>query len=157
MGTLRRFPRSCTAVAVIFFLCGAADLCGLERETCTLLDDGRAILRVGDVEIEINDAWKACVGCHDGTIARTLGIWNRDPEAGVLRAHHMILAQFHPVHAPYPDGQPGFYRIEELDPNIQLVNGRVTCRTCHPGDRRVRTLGNVDLRVRIPCLSCHDR
>lgn len=37
----------------------------------------------------------------------------------------------HPVEVEYPRARRGYVRLENLNPDLRLANGRITCETCH--------------------------
>jgi hypothetical protein len=41
------------------------------------------------------------------------------------------MAGFHRVEIEYPDNRHGYIPLADLDPEIKLCEGRVTCESCH--------------------------
>lgn len=89
-----------------------------------------------------------CLSCHDGTIGSSVTL-------------STMIGNFfsnHPVNRDYPPvGKSEFYVPEEMVAiaGIKLVNGQITCITCHDlknqgKDHLVKSLDRSGL-----CFSCH--
>ena len=97
-----------------------------------------------DSEGSVND----CLGCHDGTIGSTVTL-------------STMIGNFlgsHPVNRDYPPvGKSASYAPVEMvnSAGIRLVNGQVTCITCH----NLKNQGKYHLAVTIDgsdlCFKCH--
>lgn len=64
----------------------------------------------GEFERAFPTASDYCAGCHDG---------------------HERIARSHPVEVQYPHNRAGYVPISQLEPRIRLVDGRMTCESCH--------------------------
>jgi len=87
-----------------------------------------------------------CVACHDGSsgMAVTIG------PAGAGHGDHPVEVDYAAVAAR----QPGRYvPLTQLPEDVPLVDGKVTCTSCHDGASRHP--GRV-VRAGSLCQSCHD-
>lgn len=73
-----------------------------------------------------------CLGCHNGSMPRGVNV---RAARGVAAIHDFRSNDDHPVGVVYAESvrkNPRGYRpATALNPNIRLVDGRVTCITCH--------------------------
>ena len=73
-----------------------------------------------------------CLGCHNGSTANNV---NMQTAGAKMPIHDFSSNDDHPVGMVYQDSvrrDPKNYRpATALHPNIRLVDGRVTCITCH--------------------------
>jgi hypothetical protein len=117
----------------------------------TFADKMRAFLlgpeaeaNVPDARSSLDDVAQGCLECHDGSIASHVSV----KSAGSPMRFGRLGSGNHPVGMRYDDHrreQPARYRARALlDPDITLVDGIVTCVSCHrlkkagPGARHER-------------------
>jgi hypothetical protein len=79
-----------------------------------------------------------CFGCHAGQLEK----------APNIRDEHS-----HPSEVPYR-GASGFRPVAELLPPVILVNGTVTCVSCHAPDSKELYRAALPPRKKL-CLACH--
>ena len=118
---------------------------------------------------------ESCLDCHDGTEARHITA----RPAGTPTPYDGHRSLDHPIgmrYRDYPARNPGSYRyLLNLDPSIQLIDGKVACVSCHRlkpeyaqqahhvtamlgSDRRDCTASEElarDARTDSLCLACH--
>ncbi len=124
----------------------AQGVCGLRKDSgklCSVCHDcttGMACLlgmaHMGNRDDLDDQAVNGCLGCHDGTIGPDI---SRDG---------------HKVDVLYVKGEPGKFRTL-TDRRIVMVDGKVTCLSCHNPYKRNEShlvLSNNDSRL---CLKCH--
>ena len=114
---------------------------------------------------------KSCLSCHDGARAKYVGIETRDTisGAGLGRRNHPVGLHYDSAVARDPGG---LNPRAKLHPAIQLVDGRISCISCHeqktepvrvasteplrPADlcaaTKQKTIGPGDRQL---CLACH--
>jgi len=114
---------------------------------------------------------RSCLGCHDGARAKYVGIETRDTVAGAGfgRRNHPVGIHYDAAVARDPGG---LNPRATLHPAIQLVDGRLSCVSCHeqktepvrvasteaiqPADlctsTKNKVLGPGDRQL---CLACH--
>jgi predicted CXXCH cytochrome family protein len=92
---------------------------------------------------------RGCLACHDGSIAS--GQMARAHEGG--SGAHPVDVDYHLSHARRPDA---FHAPAALPANLRLVDGKVTCTTCHDGSSSERGKPAVTMRGSAMCFSCHD-
>jgi len=104
----------------------------------------------------LDDASIQCLGCHDGSIARTGPVSVPKPSMGVWQ--HQSIGLSHPIGVEYPVAG---YRADRyvptgaLDPRLKLFDGKLGCATCHgpySTERHGLVMSNERSRL---CLSCH--
>ncbi|TFG38027.1 MAG: hypothetical protein E4H44_04460 [Candidatus Aminicenantes bacterium] len=104
--------------------------------------DGFRLESDGEV-VRIADLTSYCVGCHpengDGS----------DEPSGTVSVHTN-----HPVDVPYPEGNPHYVPTTDLDPKLRLVEGNLSCITCHDPQAADRALV-LRLEEGELCLACH--
>lgn len=101
----------------------------------------------------------ACLSCHDGSLNTAddvrIGTWK----------HGSAISRFdpqgsHPIGVKYMRAmrkRGGLHPAERLDPAVKLVDGRVSCRSCHDlysKQPKLLVMSNVGSRL---CLACHDK
>ncbi len=84
-----------------------------------------------DSDGKMDNVTLRCMQCHDGTTARDVAL-----KSASSPLHFVGLVNVnHPVGMRYEDSSrkhPNRYRARQLlDPEITLVNGRVSCLSCH--------------------------
>lgn len=121
---------------------GSADV-----HAVVVVKDGRFVARSGRKVAEIQDLTAYCLDCHGVTAA------GGDMDAP--RAEHDVtgLGRSHPVDTAYPDGTPGYRPLIEVSAALPLLDGRMTCLTCHAGtpDRALA----IPLEGSRICTACH--
>ena len=99
-----------------------------------------------DAAQEISDVSAYCFSCHGGP----------GPSADASKATHGegSPASSHPVDVAYPAKAAGYRARRELEPELLLLRGRVTCVTCHsPRDpEHAPVLATEGSRL---CRACH--
>jgi predicted CXXCH cytochrome family protein len=91
------------------------------------------------------DLARYCTGCHPKS-ADEIGRSGGSPAAHAN----------HPVDVPYPRENPDFVPTAELDPKLRLVDGKLSCITCHSPRAANRALV-IRLEDGELCLACHRR
>lgn len=89
---------------------------------------------------------RECLACHDGSMAKAVSscLNGRCPVGGS-----------HPVDTPYPPaGHEGEY-VATVSGSIRLLNGQVTCISCHNLQNPQPDHPSVDLATTNLCLNCH--
>jgi len=87
-----------------------------------------------------------CVECHDGSVVPFV-------------LHRRSIGTSHPVDVDYPTagGSRGMLRpAAALPDSLPLVEGQVTCTTCHSGTSRYRWRTSMPLAKSALCVACHD-
>lgn len=89
-----------------------------------------------------------CLECH-GDEARL---------PGATRPDHLLgpADKSHPVDAAYPADREGYVPIDQLDGHIRLIDGQMTCLTCHDPAAPDHSLAIETAQSRL-CLACHRR
>lgn len=134
---------SCMAAFASGSLRGVPVEAGLSAHQQIVHDgDGFRLESDGDV-VRIADLTSYCEGCHT-----EIGNDANDPTISASVEVH------HPVDVPYPGGKPGYVPITDLDPNLRLVEGNLSCITCHDprAADRALVIGLEDGKL---CLACH--
>jgi len=114
--------------------------------------NGRFFLEISDHVEEIHDITSYCLGCHDGTVGPARqGQVVTDPgqEEGCES-----FPGFHPIGTMYPEGDPEYAPAKMLVAGMHIVEGRVTCVTCHDCEAEDYELV-VSKRHSALCLTCH--
>ncbi len=117
----------------------------------------------------IDSVSRACLACHDGGTAQDVAIVAPGPSSAVV-GHTRVS---HPVGMYYDDSlrrDPTGYRpVALLNAGTRLVNGRVSCASCHElgahaeNDNRVETGNDCMIRIQDSpgpqaagrCTACH--
>ncbi|WP_243370950.1 hypothetical protein [Geotalea sp. SG265] len=87
-----------------------------------------------------------CLACHDGSTA--------SPITSCLRGQCPLDGP-HPIEVPYPPaGHEGEY-VPVVDGSVRLLNGLVTCISCHNLENPQQGHPIVDLATTNLCLKCH--
>ena len=92
----------------------------------------------------IEDLTAYCADCH-GDMETTEKQIGHPPGSGV---------HSHPVDQPYPSAGIGLVPLAELDLRLLLIDGKMTCITCHKHDVHNRQLVIPDAFGEL-CVSCH--
>ncbi len=83
-------------------------------------------------ENPVDEVASGCLGCHNGSMPRSVNV---RAARSVAPIHDFRANDDHPVGVVYEESvrkNPRDYRpATTLNPNIRLVDGRVTCITCH--------------------------
>lgn len=89
---------------------------------------------------------RECLACHDGSMAKAVSscLNGRCPVGGS-----------HPVDTPYPPAGHGGEYVPTISGNIKLLNGQVTCISCHNLQNPKPSHPSVDLATTNLCLNCH--
>lgn len=114
--------------------------------------NGRFFLQISDHLEEIDDITSYCLGCHDGKVgpARQAQVVTETDVAGGCEG----VPQYHPVRVSYPEGDSDFNSTMMLATGMHIVEGRVTCVTCHDCEAPNHKLV-VSNRHSALCLTCH--
>jgi predicted CXXCH cytochrome family protein len=138
-------------VCISVVLLSTGDTGSMQHETVCEVN-GRFFLEINDHLEEIDDITSYCLGCHDGKVgpARQAQVVT-DP---VLAGGCEGVPRYHPVGATYPDGDPEFASPTMLASGMHIVEGRVTCVTCHDCEAYDHEL-LVNNRYSALCLTCH--
>lgn len=113
------------------------------------------VVRDGET-FEVDSFSFNCLSCHDGTSspAHDISFKNAD-RSGAFSGNNL---SSHPIGTHYGSASyinPQLRRLEYLDPNMVLIDGRVGCLTCHnPLNRRAPHLVASNDRSNL-CLTCH--
>lgn len=126
-----------------------------------LSENSDLVMKIGDDLIEIPNATKLCLSCHDGTIAQAVEAGNSglSLEGRSGRSASTSLStninNNHRVGMEYPVSRPGYVPRAQLDERLKLEDGLVTCLTCHTGNENTRSRLSISNTVSRLCLSCH--
>ena len=81
--------------------------------------------------VDLDDVSAGCMTCHDGSGGRRIVIKHPDAPLhirGFRTEDHPVGMDYH----EYADRDPrGFTPIQLLDPRLVLVDGKVSCASCH--------------------------
>jgi predicted CXXCH cytochrome family protein len=115
-----------------------------------------------------------CLTCHDGAVASpinahmqtgpssaaaTASLRTRNGSKFAAIAFASLNASrsgdTHPVDLRYPDWNPKFRPLAEVQEKLPLPGGMLTCETCHSGNEA--SIGNLTISNRgsALCLTCH--
>ena len=136
---------------------------------------------IDDFDARTDRLARECRQCHDGSRATHIAV--KDAETPLQFSSTGVQVN-HPIGMDYAAyaarNVRGFTRRHSLDPNITLIDGRVTCVSCHrlkvtasdalfgtgwPGDREVQAVSNdcsasteltVGPKQSDLCLACHN-
>lgn len=106
---------------------------------------------------EIDKASADCLECHDDTVSRherkriVTGIWD-----------HGIDGFSHPIGVRYPDSKSPlsrkkFTEVTEIPPQIKLIDGKISCITCHDPYSTEKGQLVISNKRGALCLACHIR
>jgi predicted CXXCH cytochrome family protein len=91
-----------------------------------------------------------CFSCHG----------QEDPDQVGQRGFKHSIADTssnHPVDVTYPQGENARYKpLSELDARLLLLDGQITCLTCHDAGSRKHALVISDGEAQL-CTACHNR
>ena len=106
----------------------------------------------GKDAVKIEDVTAHCLECHGPDI----GAAEADAEAPTPVHSVGGSDSSHPVKVAYPDSKSGLAPRADLDERLVLINGQMTCITCHePEDPdHALVLPNEGSQI---CLACHQR
>lgn len=112
-----------------------------------VLDEGRYHVRVDDENQAIDNVSDYCLECHGGA--------SPDGVKTAPLAEHLVsgLGRSHPVDVLYPTDDPVYRPVQELDQRLLLLDGRLTCFTCHATAVDRGLLAPME-QSRL-CVSCH--
>jgi predicted CXXCH cytochrome family protein len=112
---------------------------------------GQGALAAGACELRLADRARTpsahCVACHDGSTALGTPL-KRHPDGGAG----------HPVEVDYLRAfarRPGLHPPAALPADLPLVDGKVSCTTCHDARSSERGKPAVTTRYAALCLACH--
>ena len=103
-----------------------------------------------------------CLGCHDGTLARST-IGSAHAMLAGVRAGFAVPDGFvwrdHPIGVPYPRGDRAYKPLSQLQTGggLRLPEGRIECVTCHDPHNQAgidKLLAKSNRRSAL-CLTCH--
>lgn len=104
---------------------------------------------------------RMCLSCHDGSVG---ALGDVEVRSGSWK-HGVALSRYdpqgsHPIGVKYQRAfarRGGFRPPGSLDPAIKLVDGKVSCRSCHDlysKEQALLVVSNAGSRL---CLGCHDK
>lgn len=100
--------------------------------------------------VEITDVTNHCLKCHERDGSSAQGTSN---VSGPATGFHQRGGRDHPVDIQYPTTRRGYRPADTLDDRLTLVEGRLTCLTCHASTPdRSTVLPNTQGRL---CTACH--
>jgi predicted CXXCH cytochrome family protein len=110
--------------------------------------------------LTIDKASMVCLSCHDGT----MGSSNSDVKVGSWK-HGTALSRYdpagsHPIGINYRKAMRkhgGLRPVEQLNPAIKLIDGKVSCRSCHDMYAKTKNRLVVTMQGSTLCLECHDK
>ena len=108
--------------------------------------DGRLHSTSAEEADEIVDITAYCNSCH--------GDSSEDAESEATGHAGDSVARDHPVDVAYPGADPDYRAPGELDPGLLLLEGRLSCVTCHAHDDRDHVLV-LPTRSSEICRACH--
>ncbi len=88
-----------------------------------------------------------CLGCHDGSVAAAIEL---DTRPGGIGASHPVEVDYAQAAARQPRR---YHPAATLPREVPLVNGKVTCTSCHDGASPDPKHVAIGSRL---CKSCHD-
>ena len=100
-----------------------------------------------------------CLGCHDGTAGKDVGVRMGRTRLGVGRASSHPVGVRYRASAPaksVDDRSPRLRPEAMLDKRIRLFSGKVGCGSCHNLYSQERKFLAIDTRNGRLCRSCHD-
>ncbi len=105
----------------------------------------------------IDETSLQCLGCHDGTVAKTQ--MSRVGGGGGGAWQHSQIGLSHPIGVDYPPrgkGKSRYRPVAQIDPRIQLFNGKMGCCSCHEAysnEKHGLVMSNEGSAL---CFECHD-
>ncbi len=110
-----------------------------------------------DRENPVDFVSAVCISCHDGMVSANVHfkVWDRNDRGATMNGSH-------PIGQNYEEIQLHNYRmfapVDKVQATLKLVNGRVSCVTCHdvfnPNNTDNLKLA-VDNRGSKLCFTCH--
>lgn len=113
------------------------------------IEKGRLVVDSGNEPEEIENLVEYCLACHEGSGESPV----TSGSAPAARHELGSVDRNHPVDVQYPDGRTGYRPADALDTRLVLIEGRMTCLTCHAS--------TVDRALVLPrersalCTACH--
>ena len=107
---------------------------------------------VGKEAVEIGDVTAHCLECHGPDI----GAAEVDAEAPTPAHSVGGAGRSHPVDVAYPEAGSGLASRAALDERLLLVEGQMTCITCHDPEAADHALVLSKEGSQL-CLACHQR
>ena len=96
-----------------------------------------------------------CVTCHNGIVSRTDTLnFRNNPETRM-----QMISGKHPIgmdYGRYVASNHNLRKPEDLNPNLVLVGGKVSCVTCHDPLNPEKNHMALNDRGRALCLECHN-
>jgi predicted CXXCH cytochrome family protein len=115
------------------------------------LKKDRYSIATEDGRQEINDVAAYCGECH----AEEAGEAGGGPPAQGPSHVFGGSGTTHPVEVEYPSQQRGYHPKEDLESDLVLIDGRMTCLTCHsPEPTRELVLPMEQSKL---CIACHKK
>jgi len=114
--------------------------------------DGKGMERVDNISL-------LCLSCHDGSVGKSVQVRTGSFRHG-FRPEDSAQELSHPVGVNYRRAmmkRGGLHPPEKIDKRIMLVNGRVSCVSCHDMSSREHNLLTVPIQGSKLCLECHDK
>ena len=96
-------------------------------------------------DVRMAKVYQGCISCHDGVLGSDVSVSNMSDRRG---SGWGMLMQDHPVGVDYESSYQkkpgGLFPLQTLPSSIVLVDGKVTCLSCHKlKDSAERVLMNV--------------
>jgi len=95
---------------------------------------------------ELNLKMENCISCHDGTVSKGVIIEKKFNNEGYFKSH--------PIDIPYPNEKKGYVPKILLDKDLILVDGNISCITCHNENEDNENLKISENKSGI-CSKCH--
>lgn len=114
---------------------------------------GKVFVGSGKEKERLESPSAYCLECHgQEATAGTEATAVHPPPAHAIGAAE----NSHPIDVLYPRADATYVRLEELDKRLHLIDGRVTCITCHRIDEPGHALTFAEQKGRL-CMACHLR
>ncbi|SNB45311.1 cytochrome c3 family protein [Geobacter sp. DSM 9736] len=116
----------------------------------------QARLRTGEV-MELDTFTVDCIACHDGINAPGREIRYKNDSVNRRIDLNSVLGS-HPIgmdYGSYAYASPQYKRLEKLDPNMVLVDGKIGCLTCHNPLNKKKNHLAIDKERSKLCYACH--
>lgn len=101
----------------------------------------------------------SCMGCHDGTIGPVANVTFPSTLEGFASEPHDPGSGAHPVDLDYEAAvqrRPGsFTPSAALPREVMLLDGKITCLTCHHPDSPEQFHASITMDRSALCTSCH--